>query len=150
MVTGSVLFLNYFYEEAILKILKKRSLLTISALVAVSLILLGLWACGPAKPAGPSLTTDKATYAPGETIGVKFAAPAGLPDNAWVGIIPSSVPHGDEATNDNYDLTYQYLKGMTSGTLTFAAPAVAGSYDFRMHDTDDGGKEIASVTFTVK
>jgi hypothetical protein len=144
----SVLFSKYFHKETIMKISKKL-LLTASALVAVSLVLLGLWACGP-KSAGPSLVTDKATYAPGEAISVTFTAPAGLPENAWVGIIPSAVPHGDEATNDNNDLTYQYLKGMTAGTLTFAAPMVAGSYDFRMHDTDDGGKEIASVTFTVQ
>jgi hypothetical protein len=107
-------------------------------------------ACGPSKPAGPSLTSDKGTYAPGETINVTFAAPAGLPDDAWVGIIPSGVPHGDEATNDAYDLTYQYLNGMMSGTLVFIAPTVPGSYDLRMHDTDQNGKEIASVTFTVK
>ena len=99
--------------------------------------------------AGPSLTIDKYSYSPKETITVTFTAPTGYQDNAWIGIIPSHVPHGDEATNDQYDLTYQYLKGMTSGTMVFAAPDIPGSYDVRMHDTDDNGKEVASVSFVV-
>jgi hypothetical protein len=122
-----------------------------SVIIAVMLVLLAVGlavsACGPK---GPALDTDKSSYAPGETINVTFSAPAGLPTDAWVGIIPSDVPHGTEAQNDTYDLTYQYLNGMASGTIVFAAPVLPGSYDFRMNDTDSNGKEIASVTFTVK
>jgi hypothetical protein len=33
--------------------------------------------------------------------------------------------------------------------LSFDAPEQPGSYDIRLHDTDGGGTEIASVTFTV-
>jgi hypothetical protein len=121
--------------------------LIIAVMMVVLAIGLAVSAC---KPSGPSVATDKSTYAPGETINVTFSAPAGLPTNAWVGIIPSNVPHGDEAQNDTFDLTYQYLNGIASGTLVFSAPMMPGSYDFRMHDSDDSGKEIASVTFTVK
>jgi len=118
------------------------------AVMMVSLALaLSFSAC---KPSGPSLNTDKSVYAPGETISVTFSAPAGLPTDAWVGIIPSSVPHGDEAQNDTYDLTYQYLNGMTTGTIVFSAPLLPGTYDFRMNDSDSNGKEITSVTFTVQ
>lgn len=124
-----------------------RKLITIALMTALLAAVLFVSAC---KPSGPSLVTDKNVYAPGETITVTFSAPAGLPTNAWVGIIPSNVPHGDEAQNDTYDLTYQYLNGMTSGMLVFSAPSVPGTYDFRMHDTDSNGKEIASVTFTVQ
>ena len=128
----------------------KKLALTISIVMTIAIAAAGLTACAPSKPAGPSLTTDKQTYAPGETVSVTFVAPAGLPTDAWVGIIPSAVPHGDEATNDGYDLSYQYLNGMTSGTLIFNAPVTPGSYDFRMHDTDNNGREIATVTTTVK
>ncbi|MBN1572372.1 MAG: hypothetical protein JW984_04165 [Deltaproteobacteria bacterium] len=105
----------------------------------------------PSEPsaAGPSLVLNKYSYSPGETITVTFTAPVGYQSNAWIGIIPSHVPHGDEATNDQYDLTYQYLNGMTSGTMVFSAPGVPGSYDLRMHDTDSGGKEVSSVSFVV-
>ncbi|MBN2223249.1 MAG: hypothetical protein JW765_01090 [Deltaproteobacteria bacterium] len=127
-----------------------KKLAIIALLVALSAAVLFVSACTPSGPAGPSLAVDKSVYAPGETITVTFSAPAGLPTNAWVGIIPSNVPHGDEAQNDSYDLTYQYLNGMTSGMLVFSAPTVPGSYDFRMHDTDSNGKEIASITFTVQ
>ena len=124
-----------------------RKCICIAVIMVVLAVGLTVSAC---KPSGPSLVTDKGTYAPGETITVTFNAPAGLPTNAWVGIIPTNVPHGDEAQNDTYDLTYQYLNGMTSGTMTFAAPLLPGSYDFRMNDSDSNGKEIASVTFTVQ
>jgi hypothetical protein len=60
------------------------------------------------------------------------------------------VPHGSEATNDQHDVEYRYLSGNTSGTLSFSAPEQPGSYDIRLHDTDGGGTEIASVTFTVR
>jgi hypothetical protein len=96
-----------------------------------------------------SLKLDKIEFKPGESIQVHFKAPANLPDNAWVGIIPSTVPHGSESENDKHDISYQYLKKKTSGTLTFTAPSNPGLYDFRMHDTDSSGKEIASVSFSV-
>ncbi len=129
--------------------MSKKLALTVLITALLSIALL-ISSCGPSAPAGPSLATDKSDYAPGETISVTFSAPAGLPTNAWVGIIPSNIPHGDEAQNDTYDLAYQYLNGMTSGTLVFSAPSEPGIYDLRMHDTDNNGKEIASVTFTVK
>jgi hypothetical protein len=55
-----------------------------------------------------SLRLDRIEYCPGENIKVHFTAPANLPDNAWKGIIPSAVMHGNESENDKHDLTYQY------------------------------------------
>lgn len=97
-----------------------------------------------------TLKLSKKIFTPGETILVKFTSVSGLKSNAWIGIIPSNIKHGSEAENDKYDLAYQYLSGKTRGSLTFTAPKAAGKYDFRMHDTDDNGKEINSVSFTVK
>lgn len=97
---------------------------------------------------GASLTLDRTRFKPGEPITVRFTALASWPGNAWVGIIPSRVPHGRESENDRHDVSYQYLKNRASGTLTFTAPGV-GDWDFRMHDTDSNGKEMASVSFTV-
>ena len=118
---------------------------TMTLLIAV-VALLGLVGCS----SGPSLSIDKKSVKAGETINVSFKASKDWADNAWVGIIPSNIAHGSEAENDKHDVTYQYLKKRTSGTLVFKAPSKAGSYDFRMHDTDGGGKEVASVSFTVK
>lgn len=97
-----------------------------------------------------TLTLDKKTYDPLEEIKVTFTAPASFESNAWIGIIPSEVQHGNEAENDRYDLVYQYLEKRTSGTLIFKAPDRAGSYDLRMHDTDNNGREVAYASFTVK
>ena len=96
-----------------------------------------------------TLSLEKAIFSAGEEITVYFTAGPGCADNAWIGIIPSSVPHGSEAENDKHDISYQYLHGKPSGTLIFKAPSQAGSYDFRMHDTDNNGKEITSVSFQV-
>ena len=98
----------------------------------------------------PTLSVDKSEVDPGGTITVQFTAPGGFEPKAWVGIIPSQVSHGSEATNDQNDIAYQYLEKRTKGTLTFKAPDKPGSYDIRMNDTDNNGKEVASVTFTVK
>ena len=96
------------------------------------------------------LRLEKNTFAPGESIRVSFTASPDFAANAWVGIIPSAVPHGSEPVNDQNDSTYQYLNKRTSGELTFAAPTQPGSYDFRMNDRDDNGSEVASVSFRVE
>ena len=95
------------------------------------------------------LQLEKNNFFPGEEIKLLFFAPPGLESNAWIGIIPSDIPHGDEKVNDQHDLTYQYLSGKTQGEMVFTAPSNPGEYDFRMHDTDSNGKEIASVSFKV-
>ncbi len=101
-------------------------------------------------PQQASLTLQKGVFAPDEEILVSFTAPPGFADNAWVGIIPSNVPHGKESVNDQHDISYQYLEKNTSGVLTFIAPLQEGNYDFRMHNTDSSdGVEVASVSFTV-
>jgi hypothetical protein len=97
-----------------------------------------------------SLTLAKTDFKPGETIQVSFSVPEALPEDAWIGIIPSDKPHGSEEENDQYDIDYQYIGGQTSGTLVFAVPEEAGAYDFRMHDTDDNGTELTFVSFTVQ
>jgi hypothetical protein len=133
----------------------KRTLFSKTALswglVALAVMCLGVLSAATvtAQTSGASLWMDKLEFAPGEAVTLHFTAPPGLPTNAWIGIIPSSTPHGDEWTNDQHDISYQYLNGMTSGTMTFTAPSTPGTYDFRMHDTDDSGVELKSATFTV-
>lgn len=92
---------------------------------------------------------DSKSFKPGEPVRVRFKTPSDWPQDAWIGIIPSTVPHGSEAENDRYDISYQYLKGRTDGVLTFIAPRRPGIYDLRMHDTDANGREIKYVTFKV-
>jgi hypothetical protein len=97
----------------------------------------------------PRVWLDKTVFSAGEQITLYFTAPDSYPTDAWIGIIPSNIDHGDENNNDSYDITYQYVSKKTSGTMTFTAPAT-GSWDFRMHNTDSGGKEVAYVSFTVR
>ena len=96
-----------------------------------------------------TMQLEKYTFSPGETIRVRYSAPPHLPRTAWIGIIPSHIPHGSEEQNDEHDIEYKYLEGIPASTLVFNAPLEPGSYDFRMHDTDDNGRELWSVTFKV-
>jgi hypothetical protein len=95
-----------------------------------------------------TLRIDKSAYRQGEQIRVRFTAPARYAGDAWIGIIPATTPHGSEATNDQHDITYQYIQQRTSGEMVFTAPP-PGRWDFRLHDTDNNGREITFVTFTV-
>jgi len=115
------------------------------SVVLVSLVV-ALSAC---KGKGPQVKLDRDTFAPGETITVVYTALPEYDTSAWIGIIPSGVAHGSEAENDRHDIAYKYLRKSTSGEMKFKAPANAGSYDMRMHDTDASGKEVASVKFSV-
>lgn len=95
------------------------------------------------------LTLPKTTFLPGDDVVLTFQVAQPLPQGAWIGIIPSDVPHGSESTNDQHDVAYQYVSGKTSGTQQFQAPDKSGSYDFRLNDSDGNGTEIGSVTFQV-
>ncbi len=136
--------------------MKRNKKITAALLLLVAVAIVAAFAIGcskdeeplPPTPA-PPLTLDKSSYNPGEAITVTFTTLGAYVNDAWIGIIPSHIAHGDEALNDQYDISYQYLNGMTAGTMTFAAPSIPGSYDMRMHDTDNNGKEVASVSFTV-
>ena len=97
-----------------------------------------------------SLTCNPQEVSPGASIQVTFKAPSTLDASAWIGIVPSHIPHGKEAVNDSNNMGYQYISNKTSGVMTFKAPERPGSYDFRMHDNDNSGNEIAHVTFTVR
>ncbi|MBN1774646.1 MAG: hypothetical protein JXB32_25520 [Deltaproteobacteria bacterium] len=99
---------------------------------------------------GPRLRLERGVYAPGDTIVVQFTAPPNLPENAWIGLIPSEVPHGAEAVNDEHDVAFEYLDGRTSGTVELRAPLRPGRWDVRLNGTDAGGRELASATFTVQ
>jgi len=99
-----------------------------------------------------AITLDKTEFAPGEAIVVKYTSQAGMDKNAWIGIIPSEVEHGLEATNDQHDVSYSYMKGNNNSTLNMVAPSKPGSYDLRMNESDSkqGAKELTSITITVK
>jgi len=110
----------------------------------------------PAKPAARkyhqgsgSLQTTKQYFAPGESIDVAFSAPEDLPDDAWIGVIPGEVPHGDADLAERNRISAQSLGGQHAGNLQFAAPGTPGKYSLRMYDTADDGIEIATLSFQV-
>mgnify|MGYP005748040117 CR=1 FL=1 len=94
-----------------------------------------------------TITTSKSTYTIDEGINFSFTAPK-LPDDAWIGIVPVAIPHGDEAVNDRHDTSYQHLGGRTNGDITLPNPGL-GTWTLRLHDTDNNGRELTHVAFEV-
>ena len=94
-----------------------------------------------------TITTSKSTYTIDEGIDFSFTA-SKLPDDAWIGIVPVAIPHGDEAVNDRHDTSYEYLGGRTKGDITLPNPGL-GTWTLRLHDTDNNGRELTHVVFEV-
>ncbi len=101
----------------------------------------------PSEHTGIEIRLPRASFKTGEQIDFTFTAPE-LPDDAWIGIVPADIPHGDEAVNDQHETSYKYLEGRTSGSFALPNPG-PGQWTMRLHDTDDNGREIAYVPFTV-
>ena len=94
-----------------------------------------------------TITTSKFTYTIDEVIDFSFTAPK-LPDDAWIGIVPVAIPHGDEAVNDRHDISYEHLRGRIKGDITLPNPGL-GTWTLRLHNTDNNGRELTHVVFEV-
>ena len=97
----------------------------------------------------PELTLDAEYYLPGAEILVNYKVPADFEDDAWVGLIPSEVEHGDEEVCDEFDLDFHLIGDEKEAEVIFYAPEECGMYDIRLFDSDFEGKEILSVSFEV-
>jgi hypothetical protein len=98
-----------------------------------------------------TITLDKSTYEPGETIIITYVSSSQLEPTAWFGVIPSTVEHGDQEVNEDNDIDYAFVNGETSGVVTVTAPDEEGTYDIRLNSSTDAttGIEIDYVTFIV-
>lgn len=76
-----------------------------------------------------------------------------MPDNsdAWIGVVPSDTPH-NEKDADFVCIEYQLLSQFESGNfegLELSDTSLSGNYDLRVYENDDGGRELACVTFFI-
>lgn len=97
----------------------------------------------------PELAINAEYYLPGDEIVVTYKVPAEFEDDAWVGLIPSEVEHGDEEVCDEFDLDFHLIGDEKEAEVIFYAPEELGMYDIRLFDSDFEGKEILSVSFEV-
>lgn len=72
---------------------------------------------------------------------------SGWGEEAWIGVVPSGVPHGDDERNDCYDESFEYLSVLNEGGFALFVPSTPGYYDLRV---SDGDVEIAYLTFVIK
>lgn len=98
-----------------------------------------------AESGSPQIKLDKESYFPGEQMKVTITA-TGLKEGAWAGVVPSSIPHGEEAVNDEHDLNFIYVD---SGKDILVAPKEVGDFDVRLNSSDTDGVELASLSFKV-
>tara|TARA_Y100001934_G_scaffold161671_1_gene192853 strand:- start:2189 stop:4264 length:2076 start_codon:yes stop_codon:yes gene_type:complete len=94
------------------------------------------------------INLSKASFSSSEEISFHFRVPQ-LPEDAWIGIIPSEIPHGNEAVNDMHDTSFVHLHGKTTGEAILPNPG-PGEWTLRLHDSDNNGNEMAYVPFTVR
>lgn len=76
-----------------------------------------------------------------------------LPENsdAWIGVVPSDTPH-NELDADSAVVQYQSLSQFESGNFAgfeLSDNSLSGNYDLRIYANDNGGKELACVTFYI-
>jgi len=95
------------------------------------------------------LKLEKTSFTKGEVAKVNFKAPVAWPTDAWIGIIPSGVKHGDAAEADKHDKGWRFLDGRNGGTVDMYLPDSTGKFDIRMFDAN-AGKEVKSVSITIK
>src|SRR5262249_6031208 len=89
-----------------------------------------------------TLTASPATVAPGRSLSVAFAAPAGRPTADWVGLFRVGDPN-------TASIWWQYTSGSTGGTLTLTAPNNGGQYEFRYLQNNGFTSVATSNTVTV-
>ncbi len=85
----------------------------------------------------------------GSEVVIEFEAPLSFAEDAWIGIVPSATPHGDEDVNDKAQVGYVHLDGRSRGKVKLIVPTEPGDYDVRMYDSDHEGKEVGAITFEV-
>ncbi|HUQ89813.1 MAG TPA: Calx-beta domain-containing protein [Vicinamibacterales bacterium] len=102
-------------------------------------------------PAGPAVTLDTLTFAPGQAIVFKvWNGPANAMD--WVGLHPAG------AADAGSQQQWKYLNGsntapsagIANATLQFTAPTMPGTYNIRFFANNGYTKLATSATFTVQ
>lgn len=71
--------------------------------------------------------------------------------DAWIGVVPSDTPHNEKAA-DSAGIQFQGLRWFESGSFAgfeLSDTNLSGNYDLRIYANDNGGKELACVTFYI-
>ncbi len=91
------------------------------------------------------LKTDKASYKDGEEIVVTIKWTGTPAEDAWLGLFPADVPHGDEYVNDGVYYNWSRLSYVEDNKVILYADSSEenGQYTIRVFENDDGGAEVA-------
>lgn len=96
------------------------------------------------------LEVEKKVYQPEELVNFTFTASSeDTQTDAWIGLVPSGIPHGYEALNEKHQHGVVHLLGRRKGSSHLEAPKFPGRYDLRFQASETGGRELLYVTFEV-
>ncbi len=94
------------------------------------------------------IEVEKSRFNSNESIKVDFTGPQ-LYDDAWLGIVPAGIDHGDAGVNGENRVQFISIDGQTIGSHTFDNPGV-GDWTIRLNDSSATNKELAYVEFSVE
>ena len=127
--------------------------------ILLSIMVLIIFSFSAIASAGTTLTLDKNSFLPGpnQKVKVYFTTDYPLFDSAWIGVIPSGVPHGPEKEGDAQNMGYAYVEddakydSNSQKYVELEVPSIAGNYDIRMYSSDNAeeGIELASTPLAV-
>jgi len=87
---------------------------------------------------------------PGQEVIVSYTASPDWGSDAWIGLIPSDIPLGDQKIADENDIDYQYLNNSVVGEKNFMMPAIPGVYEFRLYPSDDDSYPEVAVSQSIR
>ena len=88
-------------------------------------------------------------FSQGDAISGRWVGSLRYSNSAWMGLVPSSVPHNDMKAASARTIDYVWLDGKDRGQFSFSKDLAPGSYDLRMFDSKSSGHEVQSVTIRV-
>lgn len=100
------------------------------------------------------LKLEKKTFNAGEKIKILFNSSSASQNQAWIGILPSDIPHGNTEENKKHWINSDNVTGKKEAVIYLVAPTKAGNYDIRMNYygsnySYSNGSELASVSIVV-
>ncbi len=94
---------------------------------------------------GAQLSVKNRYVAPGSEVKISASLSGEIPDDAWIGFIPSDAGHSEDES-DAVNGDWSWAKDISDGGYVIKAPNTEGNYDIRIFDGDNNhAYEVARV-----
>lgn len=94
---------------------------------------------------GAQLSVKNRYVAPGSEVKISASLSGEIPDDAWIGFVPSDAGHSEDES-DAVNGDWSWAKDISDGGYVIKAPSAEGNYDIRIFDGDGNhAYEVARV-----